>query len=215
MVVESGLTVEDAHIQIDKVIQLISYYCLQARNEFAHPKLLPGPTGEIDEISLKGRGVAVSICSSDDSVIRFVGQAVAALLAGNTVVAKAAYTGNLVAYTMVKLMLKSGVNPKVIQLITGDAEEITSALLFNSKVALVAFSGNTDAVKQVHQALALRRGGIIPFVAESVEKVDHHSTKLAIETASPLYLRRFVVEKTVSVDTTASGGNASLMSLEE
>ncbi|MGQ4003915.1 bifunctional proline dehydrogenase/L-glutamate gamma-semialdehyde dehydrogenase PutA [Francisellaceae bacterium CB52] len=215
MVVESGLTVEDAHIQIDKVIQLISYYCLQARNEFAHPKLLPGPTGEIDEISLKGRGVVASICSSDDSVIRFVGQAVAALLAGNTVVAKAAYTGNLVAYTMVKLMLKSGVSSKVIQLITGDAEEITSALLFNSKVALVAFSGNTDAVKQVHQALALRRGGIIPFVAESVEKVGHHSTKLAIETASPLYLRRFVVEKTVSVDTTASGGNASLMSLEE
>jgi RHH-type proline utilization regulon transcriptional repressor/proline dehydrogenase/delta 1-pyrroline-5-carboxylate dehydrogenase len=215
LVVESEITAEDAHVQIDKVIELISYYCLQARNEFSHPKLLPGPTGEIDELSLKGRGVVVSICSSDDSIIRFVGQAVAALLAGNTVVTKAAYTGNLTAYTTVKLMLKAGISPKVIHLITGDAEEITSTLLFNSKVALVAFSGNTNAVKQVHQALALRRGGILPLIAESVEKVGRDSTKLAIETASPLYLRRFVVEKSVSVDTTASGGNASLMSLEE
>ena len=60
----------------------------------------------------------------------------------------------------------------------------------------------------------MRRGAIIPFVAESVAK-DGKCTSLAIEIASPLHLRRFVVEKTVSVDTTASGGNASLMSLEE
>ncbi|AJI53785.1 bifunctional proline dehydrogenase/L-glutamate gamma-semialdehyde dehydrogenase PutA [Francisella philomiragia] len=214
LVTESNLSVEDAHIQIDKTIQQVAYYCLQAKKEFAHPELLPGPTGEIDELSLKGRGVVVSMCSSCDLLVRFVGQTTAALLAGNTVVAKPAYTGSLTAYNIVKLMLKAGVNPKVINLILSDDEEITSALLFNSKVALVAFSGSISAVKQVHQALALRRGAIIPFVAESVAK-DGKCTSLAIETASPLYLRRFVVEKTVSVDTTASGGNASLMSLEE
>ncbi|APC97493.1 bifunctional proline dehydrogenase/L-glutamate gamma-semialdehyde dehydrogenase PutA [Francisella frigiditurris] len=214
IVSESNVDVEDAQIQIDKTLQLVTYYCLQARNEFAHPTRLPGPTGEIDEISLQGRGVAVSICSSDDSLIRFAGQAVAALLAGNTVVAKPAYTGNLTAYNIVKLMLKAGIDKKVMQLVMGDSEELTSALLFNSKVALVAFSGNIRAVKQVQQAIALRRGAIIPFIAESVAK-DGKCTKLAIETASPLYMRRFVVEKTVSVDTTASGGNASLMSLEE
>ena len=31
----------------------------------------------------------------------------------------------------------------------------------------------------------------------------------------PRYLHRFATEKTLSVDTTAAGGNASLMSLEE
>lgn len=154
------------------------------------------------------------MCSSSDLLIRFVGQTSAALLAGNTVVAKPAYTGNLTAYNIVKLMLKAGIDSKVLHLVLSDDEEITSALLFNSKVALVAFSGSVSAVKQVHQALALRRGAIIPFVAESVAK-NGKCTSLAIETASPLYLRRFVVEKTVSVDTTASGGNASLMSLEE
>ncbi|MDE5002975.1 hypothetical protein, partial [Francisella tularensis] len=70
------------------------------------------------------------------------------------------------------------------------------------------------AEKQVHQALVLRRGAIIPFVAERIAK-NGKCTSLAIETASPLYLLRFVVEKTVSVDTTASGGKASLMSPEE
>lgn len=214
LVAESNVSVEDAQTQIDKTIQQVAYYCLQAKKEFSHPQLLPGPTGEIDELSLKGRGVVVSMCSSCDLLIRFVGQATAALLSGNTVVAKPAYTGKLTAYKIVELMLKAGVSPKAIHLILSDQEEITSALLFNTKVALVAFSGSVSAVKQVHQALALRRGAIIPFVAESVAK-DGKSTNLAIETASPLYLRRFVVEKTVSVDTTASGGNASLMSLEE
>lgn len=214
LVAESNVSVEDAQIQIDKTIQQVAYYCLQAKKEFSHPQLLPGPTGEIDELSLKGRGVVVSMCSSCDLLIRFVGQAAAALLSGNTVVAKPAYTGKLTAYKIVELMLKAGVTPKAIHLILSDQEEITSALLFNTKVALVAFSGSVSAVKQIHQALALRRGAIIPFVAESVAQ-DGKSTSLAIETASPLYLRRFVVEKTVSVDTTASGGNASLMSLEE
>ena len=63
-----------AHTQIDKTIQQVAYYCLQAKKEFAHPQLLPGPTGEIDELSLKGRGVVVSMCSSSDLLIRFVGQ---------------------------------------------------------------------------------------------------------------------------------------------
>ena len=31
----------------------------------------------------------------------------------------------------------------------------------------------------------------------------------------PRYLHRFAIERTVSVDTTAAGGNASLLSLEE
>jgi RHH-type proline utilization regulon transcriptional repressor/proline dehydrogenase/delta 1-pyrroline-5-carboxylate dehydrogenase len=31
----------------------------------------------------------------------------------------------------------------------------------------------------------------------------------------PRYLHRFATEKTLSVDTTAAGGNASLMSLQE
>ncbi|MGQ4004875.1 bifunctional proline dehydrogenase/L-glutamate gamma-semialdehyde dehydrogenase PutA [Francisellaceae bacterium CB300] len=214
LVAESEVSIEDAHIQIDKTIRQVAYYCLQAKEEFSYPQVLPGPTGEIDELSLKGRGIVVSMCSSSDLLVRFVGQITAALLSGNTVIAKPAYTGNLTAYNVVKLMLKAGINKKVLHLILSEEEEVTSALLFNSKVALVAFSGDVGAVKQVHQALALRRGAITPFVADTVAK-NGKCTNLAIETISPLYLRRFVVEKTTSVDTTASGGNASLMSLEE
>ena len=77
-------------------------------------------------------------------------------------------------------MLKAGMNPKALHLVLSDDEEITSALLFNSKVALVAFSGSVSAVKQINQALALRRGAIIPFIAESVAK-DGKCTSLAIE----------------------------------
>ncbi|MDE5009111.1 aldehyde dehydrogenase family protein, partial [Francisella tularensis] len=80
-----------------------------------------------------GRGVVVSMCSSSFLLIRFVGQTAAALLAGNTVLAKPAYTGNLTAYNIVKLMLKAVIDSKVIHIVLSDDEEITSALLFNSK----------------------------------------------------------------------------------
>lgn len=38
---EAELWSHDAHIQIDKTIQQVAYYCLQAKKEFAHPQLLP------------------------------------------------------------------------------------------------------------------------------------------------------------------------------
>ena len=214
LVVESNVIFEEAYLQIDETINQVTYYCLQAKKELEAPKLLQSPTGEADELSLKGRGVAISMCSTSDLLIRFVRQTVVALLTGNTVVAKPAYTGNLTAYNIVKLMLKAGISNKVIQLVLSHTEEATAALLFNSKIDLVAFSGSGTAVKQVHNALALRRGALVPLVAESVDK-DGNATHLAIQTESPLYLHCFLVEKTVSVNTTASGGNASLMSLQE
>ncbi|MDE5020910.1 aldehyde dehydrogenase family protein, partial [Francisella tularensis subsp. holarctica] len=77
-------------------------------------------TGEIDELSKNGRGVVVRMCSSSDLLIRVVGQTAAALLAGNTVVAKTAYSGNLTAYTIVQLMLKAGRDSKVLHLVLSD-----------------------------------------------------------------------------------------------
>ncbi|MNC96018.1 bifunctional proline dehydrogenase/pyrroline-5-carboxylate dehydrogenase [compost metagenome] len=50
------------------------------------------------------------------------------------------------------------------------------------------------------RVLANRSGAILPLVEERF---------------GPLYLQRFVHEKSVSVNTTASGGNAALMSQSE
>jgi RHH-type transcriptional regulator, proline utilization regulon repressor / proline dehydrogenase / delta 1-pyrroline-5-carboxylate dehydrogenase len=54
--------------------------------------------------------------------------------------------------------------------------------------------------ERLSHALAARAGAILPLIDEEF---------------GPLYAERFVHEKTVSVNTTASGGNAALMSQAE
>ena len=50
--------------------------------------------------------------------------------------------------------------------------------------------------------------GVQPFGGEGLSGTGPKA-------GGPHYLPRFAVERTVSVDTTASGGNASLLSLQE
>jgi RHH-type transcriptional regulator, proline utilization regulon repressor / proline dehydrogenase / delta 1-pyrroline-5-carboxylate dehydrogenase len=65
----------------------------------------------------------------------------------------------------------------------------------------VLFAGGEDRSRQVREALAAREGPIVPFI-----RVD------ADHPGDPLQL---VHERTLSINTTASGGNASLLSLSE
>ena len=50
--------------------------------------------------------------------------------------------------------------------------------------------------------------GVQPFGGEGLSGTG-------LKAGGPRYLHRFATERTLSVDTTASGGNASLMSLQE
>src|SRR5438045_6261890 len=57
---------------------------------FGYGKALPGPTGESNMLKLRGRGVFVAISPWNFPLAIFTGQITAALMAGNTVVAKPA-----------------------------------------------------------------------------------------------------------------------------
>ena len=60
-------------------------------------------------------------------------------------------------------------------------------------IDVVAFSGNADDARRIRQALAERTGPIVPLVTEA------------------LYPAAYAHERSVCVDTTAAGGNASLL----
>jgi len=66
-------------------------------------------------------------------------------------------------------------------------------LLQTLDVDVVAFAGETDSVRRVRRALADRTGPIVPLVTEV------------------LYPAAYAHERSVCVDTTAAGGNASLL----
>ena len=68
---EGGRTIYDAQNEVREAIDFCRYYAAQARHHFEHPILLPGITGERNELQLVGRGVFICISPWNFSVAEF------------------------------------------------------------------------------------------------------------------------------------------------
>src|SRR5690606_18373920 len=73
-VAEGGRTVVDALAEVREAVDLLRYYAAQAERFFGAPTLLPGPTGERNELVLTGRGVFVCVSPWNFPIAIFTGQ---------------------------------------------------------------------------------------------------------------------------------------------
>src|ERR687883_83197 len=106
---EGGKTLDDALSEVREAIDFCRYYAAQGRRLFGEGERLPGPTGESNILRLRGRGVFVAISPWNFPLAIFLGQVAAALMAGNTVVAKPAEQTPLVAAEAIRLLHEAGV----------------------------------------------------------------------------------------------------------
>ncbi len=106
---EAGKTLDNAQADLREAVDFLRYYAAEARSKFVSPDVMPGPTGELNELSLHGRGVFACIAPWNFPLAIFTGQMSAALAAGNSVLAKPAEQTPLIAYEAVKLLHKAGV----------------------------------------------------------------------------------------------------------
>jgi RHH-type transcriptional regulator, proline utilization regulon repressor / proline dehydrogenase / delta 1-pyrroline-5-carboxylate dehydrogenase len=164
---EAGRTIDDALAEVRESVDFCRYYAQQSRVQFGAPTVLPGPTGEINELSLHGRGVFLCISPWNFPLAIFIGQVVAALVAGNTVIAKPAEQTPLIAARAVDLLLQAGIPGDVLHLLPGDGARVGGAVLTDPRIAGVLFTGSTQTARLINQQLAEREGPIIPLVAET------------------------------------------------
>ncbi|WP_262500828.1 bifunctional proline dehydrogenase/L-glutamate gamma-semialdehyde dehydrogenase PutA [Pseudohalioglobus sediminis] len=167
IVAEAGRTLDDALSEVREAVDFCRYYAQQARRLFSAPSPLPGPTGEVNELSLHGRGVFLCISPWNFPLAIFVGQVAAALAAGNSVIAKPAEQTPLIAARAVALLLQAGVPAEVLQLLPGDGARVGAALVRDTRISGVAFTGSTATAKLINQQLAERDGPIVPLIAET------------------------------------------------
>jgi RHH-type proline utilization regulon transcriptional repressor/proline dehydrogenase/delta 1-pyrroline-5-carboxylate dehydrogenase len=167
LVREAGKTMENAIADIREAVDFLRFYAVQARAEFETPVLLPGPTGERNEMSLHGRGVFACISPWNFPLAIFSGQVAAALAAGNAVVAKPAEQTPLVAFEAVKLLHAAGVPRSVLQFLPGDGARIGKVLLAHPALSGVAFTGSNETAAIINRALAARDGAIPALIAET------------------------------------------------
>ena len=163
---EGGKTLNDGVAEVREAVDFCRYYASQARALFGHGEVMPGPTGERDVLSYRGRGVFVCISPWNFPLAIFLGQVAGALAAGNAVVAKPAEQTPLIAFRAFQLLREAGVPEGAAQLVPGDGR-VGAALVAHPAVAGVAFTGSTEVAWAINRTLAAKTGPIVPLIAET------------------------------------------------
>lgn len=164
---EAGKTREDGVAELREAVDFCRYYAVQAEQDFGPPVRLPGPAGETNHLALAGRGVFVCISPWNFPLAIFTGQIMAALAAGNTVLAKPAEQTPLIAVEAVRLFHSVGIPLDVLHVLLGSGASIGAALVADPGHDGVVFTGGTDTARLINQALAARAGPIVPLIAET------------------------------------------------
>jgi len=163
---EAFKTIPDAIGEVREAADFCRYYAQQARSGLKSIEL-PGPTGERNTLHLDGRGVWATIAPWNFPLAIFLGQTAAALVAGNSVVAKPAPQTPKIAAAAVRLAQQAGVPEDVLILAPG-GPEVGAALTADPRIMGVAFTGSTATAKKIARTLLEDDARpIVPLIAET------------------------------------------------
>jgi RHH-type proline utilization regulon transcriptional repressor/proline dehydrogenase/delta 1-pyrroline-5-carboxylate dehydrogenase len=162
---EGGKTLDDALSELREAADFCRYYAAEGLRLF-NDEAMPGPTGENNTLRLRGRGVFVAISPWNFPLAIFAGQITAALMAGNSVVAKPAEQTPLIALEAVKLLHEAGIPLSALNVAIGDGR-IGAALVAHPDIAGVVFTGSTEVARAINRTLAAKDGPIVPLIAET------------------------------------------------
>jgi RHH-type proline utilization regulon transcriptional repressor/proline dehydrogenase/delta 1-pyrroline-5-carboxylate dehydrogenase len=157
---ESGKSIPDAVGEVREAVDFLRYYAAEVRREFDNATHVP-------------LGPVVCISPWNFPLSIFLGQASAALAAGNPVLAKPAEQTPLIAAEAVRLLHEAGVPNDVVQLLPGPGETVGASLVADPRTRGVLFTGSTDVARLIARTLSERMGNggdsihQIPLIAET------------------------------------------------
>lgn len=138
---EAGKTLNNAVAEVREAVDFCRYYANETENTL--PK------------DAKAVGAIVAISPWNFPLAIFTGEVVAALAAGNTVIAKPAEQTSLIATYAVSLMHQAGIPTSALQLVLG-AGDVGSALTGDTRIGGVIFTGSTEVARLINKALSKR-----------------------------------------------------------
>ncbi|PNK59881.1 1-pyrroline-5-carboxylate dehydrogenase [Psychrobacter sp. FDAARGOS_221] len=185
----------------DKAQRLFTHILNQAEH-LDQINRLSGATGETNDLYFAPRGKVMIVGTDQADSVPVLGQLVAALLAGNEVILRY-QRDEALCDQAITILQQAGVLEGVMST-ANDAELVT--LLHIYRLAVVGLVGSLDEAVEVGQELAQSDGIITQLVAVTDMAGCH-------EMFEPEYIERFTTERVKTVNTTAIGGNASLIEL--
>ena len=167
LVAEVGKTLNDAVSEVREAIDFCRYYAQKARENLGTEIQLRAPIGSEDKVRLRGGGVFTCISPWNLPFAIFNGQVTAALVAGNSVMAKPAEQSPLIAAEAVRILHEAGIPAEVLHLVPGDGRRVGGRLTSDPRVTGVCFTGSTETARAINRALSRRDGQIPPLIAET------------------------------------------------
>ncbi|MDO4231439.1 MAG: trifunctional transcriptional regulator/proline dehydrogenase/L-glutamate gamma-semialdehyde dehydrogenase [Lautropia sp.] len=149
---------------------------------------MPGPTGESNVYRQQGRGRVLCVASSNEGALV---QLATCLATGNEAVFTATSAG---AEVLGRLPAE----------IRARVKQITDAEIDTAPFAAALFEGDGEHLKALNQRLAKRNGAIVNLQGLSLDQIRqgrHYGNEILL------------AERSISVNTAAAGGNASLMTM--
>ncbi|WP_100643741.1 bifunctional proline dehydrogenase/L-glutamate gamma-semialdehyde dehydrogenase PutA [Alteromonas facilis] len=153
-ILEAGKVTQDSVDEIREAVDFCRYYAVEIQQVSKDERLLP-------------RGVVLAISPWNFPLAIFLGQVVAALAAGNTVVAKPAEQTAIIARRAVEIMYSVGLPEDALQLIVATGQPVGDTLLPDDRVSAVMFTGSTQTATLISRTLATRSGAQVPLIAET------------------------------------------------
>ena len=148
---EAGKSWLDAVGEVREAVDFASFYAQQMRAA-THSE---------------GRGVIACISPWNFPLAIFSGQVLAALAAGNAVLAKPASQTRLIAYRAVQLMHQAGIPLAALQYLPGGGAKVGGPITSNPKVSGVCFTGSTATAQHINQVMAQNLSAEAPIIAET------------------------------------------------
>ena len=156
-VYEAGKPWRDAEGDVAEAIDFCRYYADEIeRLSAGRRRNIPG---EWNEYVYDARGPAVIIAPWNFPLAILTGMAVAALVAGNTVVLKPSEQTSRVGLFLQEALEAAGIPPGVSNFLPGDGEEIGPTLVEDPRVALIAFTGSRAVGLGIIEIAAVVRPG--------------------------------------------------------
>ncbi len=143
MVYEVGKTWPEAQGDLMETVDYLRFYAREARRLFARNRRRDYPA-EMNEYIYHPRGVVVTIGPFCFPMALLTGMTAAALVTGNTVIAKPAGTASICAAKMVDTLIEAGLPPGVLNFVPGRGSDVGEYLVKHAGVDMVAFTGSRN-----------------------------------------------------------------------
>jgi RHH-type transcriptional regulator, proline utilization regulon repressor / proline dehydrogenase / delta 1-pyrroline-5-carboxylate dehydrogenase len=154
---------------------------------------LPGPTGEDNELILEPRGTFVCVFSTEKPVVQQVQAMLCALIAGNSVKVVFLRCQQIAVKPLITTLIQLRA-PVEYQHMADSPETLSSLLKVPRLGGVIA---DIESKPLLLPLLVEREGEVVPLIIGAVGRSNLH---------------QMVQEKVITVNTTAIGGNAALMS---